>query len=199
MTTGTTKAALLAWLERLLARDVGVVEASREIWRLAGRHSVLMPQAAIFKAIDSKSDHLPVGRQRDSYDSDALRAKDVELVEIDRQFRNQAELAAAALLRTLREEHSAEIHWSSAQAAHGLPDIQGIVDPAWPQGADPRADEGWSLVCDFDVSPREQDNPSKARVRFAVDTAPHAALRPGAVLQVFERETQDYAQVRITD
>ena len=96
-------------------------------------------------------------------------------------------------------EHRALIQWSSAQVQHGLPDVEGTIDPAWLDGVTPRVDEGWSLVCSFDSPPARQGNPSAARVRFLVEEAPHHRLRAGTRLQLYERATNALAQVEILD
>jgi hypothetical protein len=96
-------------------------------------------------------------------------------------------------------EHRALIHWSPRQIERGLPAITRTIDPAWLEGATPRVDEGWSLVCSFDSPPAHQGSPSKARVHFLVDAAPHNRLRAGAQLQLFERATQELARVEILD
>jgi hypothetical protein len=94
-------------------------------------------------------------------------------------------------------EHLARITWSGAQAERGLPQTPRLVDPAWFADAAPTQAEGWSLECCFDVPPREQGNPSLARIRFLVDEAPEDRLRAGAVLYLFERGTGGYATVEI--
>jgi hypothetical protein len=70
------------------------------------------------------------------------------------------------------------------------------TDPAW-FTADPPQAEGWSLVCTFERSVREQGNPSAARVRFLMENAPDERLQPGVVLRLFERQTQAFATVEI--
>ncbi|HJU69769.1 MAG TPA: hypothetical protein VJ650_16125 [Gemmatimonadaceae bacterium] len=99
----------------------------------------------------------------------------------------------------MRRAHTARILWSPEQIARGLPGFTRTIDPTHFDGADPIRDEGWSLICDFDVPPAEQDHPSTARVRFMVDWAPHERLAPGTVLWMFERATQKHARVEILD
>lgn len=62
----------------------------------------------------------------------------------------------------------------------------------------PLAAEGWTLTCEFEVSPAEQDDPSEARVRFVVENDPHEDLRPGE-FRLFERTTQEYGWVVIVE
>ena len=99
----------------------------------------------------------------------------------------------------MANEHLAEITWSEALVRRGLPNFDGTIDPAWIEGARPGKDEGWSLNCTFAAPPSQQGNPSKARVRFLMDEAPHDYLRPGAQLKLFERSTSEYAAVLILD
>lgn len=96
-------------------------------------------------------------------------------------------------------EHHALIHWSAQQVQLGLPTTPETIDPAWIDGAIPRVDEGWSLLCTFAEPPNAQGNPSAALVRFLVDAAPHDRLRAGARLQLFERATMGFAHVEILD
>jgi hypothetical protein len=99
----------------------------------------------------------------------------------------------------MRRFHWAHIHWSSEQVRRGLPTITRTVDPAQFVGVRPGAEDAWSLVCEFDVSPALQGTPSSARVRFYVDEAPHDRLGPGVTLYIFERGTRRYATVEILD
>lgn len=95
--------------------------------------------------------------------------------------------------------HAARIHWSAGQISRGLPGVPRTIDPAWFADAGSRSEEGWSLVCDFDVPAAQQGDPSAARVHLLVDEAPHDRLRPGASLRLFERATQQHARVEILD
>jgi len=94
-------------------------------------------------------------------------------------------------------EHLAEIEWSAAQIAAGLPSVERTTDPAWFWDDAPRTTEGWSLVCAFAEPPSSQGNPSRASVHFLMDAAPYDRLRPGTLLRMFERGTRHYATVRI--
>lgn len=94
-------------------------------------------------------------------------------------------------------EHRARIMWSPELLQLGLPAISEITDPSWFDGTDPRNGESWSLVCRFDLPANQQGNPTYARVRFLMDAAPHERLKPGVVLQLFERATKGHARVEI--
>ncbi len=91
------------------------------------------------------------------------------------------------------------IHWSSEQERLGLPEVSRGIDPAWLSGTSSKLDEGWSLSYEFNSPPLTQGNPSIARVQFLVDEAPHKQLAAGVSLWLFERATQQYANVEILD
>ena len=95
-------------------------------------------------------------------------------------------------------EHRARITWSAAHVAHGLRAATHFVDPSWFVGDGPN-DEGWSLVCRFEIAPQVQGNPSMAWVRFAMAGAPHERLVPGTVLRLFEPITGDQARVELVE
>ncbi|MCY7377860.1 MAG: hypothetical protein LH467_00790 [Gemmatimonadaceae bacterium] len=92
-------------------------------------------------------------------------------------------------------EHLARIRWSDEQVRRGLPAFTRTTDPAWFESPD----EGWSLVCRFHASPREQGSPSVAQVAFLTENAPHHLLKPGAQLYLFERSTRQLAMVEIIE
>ena len=92
-------------------------------------------------------------------------------------------------------EHLARIFWSDEQVRRGLPAFTRTTDPAWFESVD----EGWSLVCRFHSSPREQGTPSVAHVAFLGTEAPHERLIPGARLHLFERSTRQTATVEIVE
>jgi hypothetical protein len=92
-------------------------------------------------------------------------------------------------------EHLARIFWSDEQVRRGLPAFTRTTDPAWFD----KPDEGWSLICRFHASPREQGTPSVAQVAFLTADAPHARLVPGTRLKLFERSTREVATVEIIE
>ncbi len=98
----------------------------------------------------------------------------------------------------MHPEHTARITWSDELVRRGLPTVTHSIDSSWLE-SDPKGADGWSLVCRFDIPPREQGNPSIARIRFLVDEAPHDGLQPGRYLRLFERWTQGFARVEIID
>jgi len=88
-------------------------------------------------------------------------------------------------------EHRALICWSASRTQRGLPNtLRYVHGIRFTEGPPPWPDETWSLVCTFDISPSQQGNPSTARVRFLVDTAPHDRLKPGLKCWLYEGATQ---------
>ena len=94
--------------------------------------------------------------------------------------------------------HRASIRWSPEQQQRGLPVYTQTADPAWHVDETPKLDEGWTLLCDFEHPPALQGNPSIARVRYLMPTAPHR-LERGLHLKLFERGTGQFAEVEILD
>ena len=99
----------------------------------------------------------------------------------------------------LATEHDALVTWSAKRVADGLPAIRETIDPSWFAEDEIGTTDAWSLVCQFDPAVNEQGSPSRARVRFWVEDAPHHRLKAGAVLRLFERGTGQYARVEILD
>ena len=46
--------------------------------------------------------------------------------------------------------------------------------------------EAWSVVLEFDVSPKQQGNPSKGKAYFLVPNAPQELLISGIVFELYE-------------
>jgi len=83
--------------------------------------------------------------------------------------------------------HRARFTWTRARVEHGLPDVTKYVNPVQEPGISPPWDvDAWSLVCEFEKSPRSQGNPSIAHVRFLVPGAPAHWLHPGRTLWIWE-------------
>jgi hypothetical protein len=84
----------------LLEGRLGVIEAARELSRLrydVGAESD--PDFIMFVAIDSETDHLPIGTVRREWTPDALEAKDREIREYEERSREEAYNAARNILK----------------------------------------------------------------------------------------------------
>ena len=66
------------------------------------------------------------------------------------------------------------------------PTLHYVLPARFLEGPPPWKDDTWSLACDFDVPPAEQESASIASVRFLVPAAPHGRLRSGATLWLYE-------------
>ncbi len=80
----------------LLRGELGVIEGARRLSSLA--HLVVDdwtadPDFRAFGALDTETDHLPVGAQRQLWDSEALAERDAVVQRIEREAR--AEIVAA--------------------------------------------------------------------------------------------------------
>ncbi len=83
----------------LLEKRLGIVDAARQLSALG--HSVRASDDAdftTFTAIDSESDHLPIGAVRREWAPDALRQKEAEIHAIEDRWRDAAFTAARNLL-----------------------------------------------------------------------------------------------------
>jgi len=91
---------LIARANELIEGRVAVVESAREIrkygfWFRASDD----PDFLTFIAIDSETDHLPVGDVRQHWSKDALEKKDVEIQKAEATYRPRALDAARNLIR----------------------------------------------------------------------------------------------------
>lgn len=94
--------ALIQWIRRYLGGEVGLIEASREIWRLGEELQLDHQLLAFFKGVDSQTDHLPVGDQRVRWNSEALLSKDAEVAAFEGEFSAEARDRCGWLLWVLR-------------------------------------------------------------------------------------------------
>lgn len=91
---------VLATCRGLLEGRIGVIEAARELSRLRfDLDAEDDPDFRVFVAIDSETDHLPVGTVRRDWGPDALEAKDREIREYEEASREDAYRAARNLLK----------------------------------------------------------------------------------------------------
>ncbi len=88
---------------QLIAGSIGTIEACRELSSL--RYSLGDDLESIFltfAAIDSETDHLPVGRCRSEWNPDALALKDLEITRAEELYSEKAREACYELIDHLR-------------------------------------------------------------------------------------------------
>jgi len=82
---------IVALAQSVLAGQLGIVAASRQLsaWRfdVGAEHD---PDFTFFVGVDSETDHLPVGEERQHWNPDALRTKDEELRAFEASVRERA-------------------------------------------------------------------------------------------------------------
>jgi hypothetical protein len=95
---------ILSVAKRILAGQLGVIAASRELSPL--RHEVeaeLSEVLLVFTRIDSETDTFPIGDDRQHWNPDALERKDHEIIEAENSYRELAREAATRLLQLLEK------------------------------------------------------------------------------------------------
>jgi hypothetical protein len=83
----------------IIAGDIGIIEGVRELALLG--HAIaddFDPDFMPFVAIDSETDHLPVGKVRELWSTKALRDKDKEIKEAEKLYRDKAQEACRKLI-----------------------------------------------------------------------------------------------------
>jgi hypothetical protein len=92
-------------LNSMLRGDLSFIEGSRDLWRLASFAN--LPEndkdVTAFLAIDSETDALPVGRDRQHWAPEALERKAPEIAAAESWARSFGESAAKRLLERLEE------------------------------------------------------------------------------------------------
>jgi len=102
---------VVAIAQRLLASEIGVIEAARQINAFRGDRVGLDefdPDFVTFLAIDSETDDLPVGQSRSHWAADALAQKDIEIARCEELYRSQAVEAASHLVARFAHEKRPE-------------------------------------------------------------------------------------------
>ena len=75
----------------IISGELGLIAGSRQLWRLGSEIGADRdPDFTFFCAVDSESDHLPIGEVRQRWSSDALREKDSEIAKIESFYRERA-------------------------------------------------------------------------------------------------------------
>ncbi len=87
-----------------LAGTLGLIEASRLLVSCAHRlREDRNSEFTFFIAVESETDHLPVGEYRNQWAADSLKAKDEEIHSIEEFYRRDAVAAATFLLNRFQE------------------------------------------------------------------------------------------------
>lgn len=75
----------------IISGEHGLIAGSRQLWRL-GREvgAERDPDFTFFCALDSESDHLPIGEIRQRWNADALSEKDKEIAKFESFHRERA-------------------------------------------------------------------------------------------------------------
>lgn len=77
----------------------GLVEVARDLCDCAARlRADRDPDFLLFRAIDSETDHLPIGKFREGWASDSLLIKDQEIQDAEAFYRSAATSAAKSLI-----------------------------------------------------------------------------------------------------
>jgi hypothetical protein len=85
----------------ILRGEVGVIEGTRRLSTLAGAlvdDWTADPDFAVFGALDSSTDHLPVGPQRELWAPAALAERDAEVARIEREAWPDVEAACRRVI-----------------------------------------------------------------------------------------------------
>ena len=77
-----------ALAQRIIDGQVGIIEGSRQILLYQSWLHARGDEAFnVFRAIESQTDHLPIGKVRDLWSPDALKEKDKEIKEVEEFYR----------------------------------------------------------------------------------------------------------------
>lgn len=96
----------IAVAEAILRGDVGIIEGARQLSALA--HDLVEdwrvdPDFLVMGALDSETDHLPVGKARELWDPGALKEKDALVQRIEAEARHNVEQACRNIIRRFRD------------------------------------------------------------------------------------------------
>lgn len=95
---------LVRTLRGMLDGSVGLIAGSRLVWRVRfemDSRAVHANDLVPFIALDSLTDHLPVGEERKLWDERALARKDEEIQKIEAEHRGKIEAACRLVLKKL--------------------------------------------------------------------------------------------------
>jgi hypothetical protein len=96
----------VAAAEAILRGDLGVIEGARQLSTLS--HDLVDdwtgdPDFLVFGALDTETDHLPVGKVRELWDPAALREKDSIVRRIEADARSAVEQACRNIVTRFRD------------------------------------------------------------------------------------------------
>ncbi|MGA9776787.1 MAG: hypothetical protein WBS33_00790 [Verrucomicrobiia bacterium] len=82
---------VVAAAQSILSGELGIIAGARQLCGLGHKIGAERdPDFTFFVAIESESDHLPVGEVRQHWNPEALRAKDAEIASFEAFYREQA-------------------------------------------------------------------------------------------------------------
>ena len=97
---------VVAIAEAILRGELGIIEGARQLSSLA--HGLVNdwttdPDFLVFGALDTETDHLPVGAVRSFWDPTALREKDASVERIEAAARAEVEQACRSVVSRFRD------------------------------------------------------------------------------------------------
>ena len=106
---------IVAVARSILSGEIGIIVGARRLSGLGDKVGADRdPDFIFFVAIDSESDHLPIGEVRQRWNPDALRVKDAEVAEIEAFHRQEAFEICRRLIQKY-ESHDASHENSSVE------------------------------------------------------------------------------------
>lgn len=87
--------------EAVICEEIGIIAAARRLWRLGIELGADDSNFEVFVAIDSETDHLPVDIERQNWSSEALQAKDAEILEYGKRYKSEVINACKNLINLL--------------------------------------------------------------------------------------------------
>jgi hypothetical protein len=82
---------IVSTAKAILSSEIGIIAGSRDLLRLSQEIGCEMEEDFIlFVAMESETDHLPVDSERQYWDKEALKRKDVEIAEYESFHKYQA-------------------------------------------------------------------------------------------------------------
>ena len=92
----------------ILSGEVGIIAGSRELWSLSYQTGYDRDEDFItFAGIDSETDHLPVDAERENWDKEALKRKDIEIAEYEEFHKDHALRACKRIMERFDKERPA--------------------------------------------------------------------------------------------